>query len=162
MKIKLKFNKIFFLKDFEKSKLPANDLPGRIENFTGRESILERINKAFVENKNKIVVLSSYAGIGKSSIANEYACQFIAKQSDHFAYWMKSDGNNIDLEFEKFAKYCQINRNDVESKQEFTRRLKNKLFDLNEKILFIFDNCDNPQSISSYILMCSFLKNVFS
>ena len=77
--------------------LPASNLPTRIENFVGRISILNKIDEYIFEKKKQIIIFTSFAGTGKTSIANRYGYMFLKKNKNNFFYWMKSDANNLDL-----------------------------------------------------------------
>jgi tetratricopeptide (TPR) repeat protein len=74
---------------------------------------------------------------------------------------MKSDENNLEKEFENFAKQFKLHKDNDESKSDLIRIIKNKLFNLNEKIIFIFDNCDSYENIECYLTMLSILKNKY-
>lgn len=74
----------------------------------GREKFLERINASFSKDNKKIIVLSSFAGTGKSAIANQFGYMFNDKDECNYVYWMKSDANNLESEFKIFATELQI------------------------------------------------------
>ncbi len=84
---------IFETQDFN-FKLLTSELPTRTINFIGREIILKQIEKNFFELNKQIVVVSSFSGTGKTTVANEFGYQFLEKNPDSYAYWMKSDENN--------------------------------------------------------------------
>jgi hypothetical protein len=136
-------------------------LPVRTNRFVGREKYLKDIESAFSNENKKIIVLSSFPGTGKTTLANEFGYRFTEKSfNNHLVYWIKSDGNNSDYYFENFAKFdLHIDLNQNNDKQFIIRQIKNKLNRTTENILFIFDNCDNYQSIEDYVVMISTLKH---
>lgn len=138
--------------------MPASDLPSRIDNFIEKDQILEKINQTFLTNNKQIIVITSFSGTGKTTTAIEYGYKFIEnKNGHHFAYMIKSDGIKIELEFEILAKKFKLKREET----NFIKNLKDKLIDLDEKILFIFDNCEHFLNIERFILMFLNLKNVY-
>lgn len=142
--------------------LPASNLPTRIENFVGRISILNKIDESIFEKKKQIIILTSFAGTGKTSIANRYGYMFLKKNKNNFVYWMKSDANNLDLEFQKFAFDLEIQIDQNSKQDELIRKISNKLHNLSENILFIFDNCDHfNTNIEAYVTKLSLLNNIF-
>jgi len=56
--------------------------------------------------------LSSISGTGKSSIANEIGHRFNERSLSQFVYWMKSDEDNLDEQFRKFAFDLKLINND--------------------------------------------------
>ena len=131
--------------------LPPSFLPACIKNFVGREEILERMSEALFEYNTQIIILSAFAGVGKSTVANKFGFSFKEKNSTNYVFWMKSDGNNLDNEFRYFASKLEIHTDFQRDKEILTREINNRLHNLNEKILFIFDNCDNHRNVSSYL-----------
>lgn len=108
--------------------LPASNLRIRTENFIGRENYLEKIDSAFSEEKKKIVVLNSFGGTGKTSIANEYSHRF---RSSGFVYWFKPDIGEMNL----FASDLGIQLSNEEKQQ------KSKIIDkIKSNIEGIFKN----------------------
>ena len=93
--------KVFLLK---------SKLPNRILNFVGREELLDRIESAFFVETRKLAIISSFAGTGKTSIANEYGYKFANKTlNKDFVFWIKSDGQNSEIEFQQLAQiYLEI------------------------------------------------------
>lgn len=109
------------------------------------------MSEAFDLDKKQMVVLCSYAGTGKSTVANEFAYRFI-KQNYCFAYWMKSDEKNLDTEYENFARQLNLldsNQNREVLIQNVNTKIQN--LDSRVRILFIFDNCDNYEIVENYI-----------
>ena len=137
-------------------------MPVRTNRFVGREQYLKDIEFAFANENKKIIVLSSFPGTGKTTLANEFGYRFTEKSiNNHLVYWVKSDGNNSDYYFENFAKFdLHIDLSEKNDKHFIIRQIKNKLNKTTENILFIFDNCDNYQSIEDYVDMISTLKQL--
>jgi len=67
----------------------------------GRKEYLDQIDKALTKEKKQIIILSSFSGTGKSSIANEIGHRFNERFFNQFVYWMRSDENNLDEELKK-------------------------------------------------------------
>ena len=51
--------------------LPGSDLPTRNRNFVGREQYLEDIESAFFKEDKKIILISSFPGTGKTTLADK-------------------------------------------------------------------------------------------
>lgn len=141
--------------------MPQNYLPTRIANFIGREDVLKQIDEEFFKNNKKVISLNSFSGTGKTTTAIEFGYRFVEKFKECFVYFMKSDRNNIDLEFKNFASECKIADLKSQDKKGLIGKVKEKLCELNEKVLFIFDNCDNLKSVGLYLSIISNLENVF-
>ena len=95
--------------------MPASNLPKKILHFVGREDYLNLIESVYLKEKSKkIVVLSSFAGTGKTTLANEFGYQYKDKQPAKYSivYWIKSDNNNADNEFKELALNLQIKLNE--------------------------------------------------
>ena len=97
--------------------------------------------------------MCSFAGTGKSTIANEFGYRFKAIHRDNYSYWMKSDENNLYTEYAKLAEHMNIELDASQSSENLMRKINTKIHHLDEgiKILFILDNCDNYEKIESYI-----------
>jgi len=144
--------------------MPASNLPKKILHFVGREDYLNLIESVYLKEKNKkIVVLSSFAGTGKTTLANEFGYQYRDKQPAKcsIVYWIKSDNNNADNEFKELALDLQIKLNEkqMNDPKYIAKQIKNKIYLIDYNILFIFDNCDAFNQIDEYITMLSDLKN---
>ena len=148
--------------------LPSSKLLKRNLNFIGREEYLNQIEKAFIEEKKQLIILSSFSGTGKSSIANEIGHRFNERFLNHFVYWMRSDDNNFDEEFRQFAFDLKLITEDEKLKKPTGYimkkiELKLKSNHLNEQFLFILDNCDSIEKTKEYfdfIIQDSAFKNV--
>ena len=130
--------------------MPASNFPNLNKNFIGREEYLKEMNSIFFSNNDrnnkKTVVLSSFEGYGKSSIALKYAQEF---KLNGFVYWIKSNKNNSDLELLSLASDIGIYFQNSKEKQNsdfVITTITNKLKNLNKRILFIFDNYDDESS----------------
>jgi tetratricopeptide (TPR) repeat protein len=130
-------------------------LPARTCHFVGREQYLKDIKSVFFDENKKVVIISSFPGTGKTTLANEIAYRFTDKTfNNHLAYWVKSDGKNSDFYFENFAKYeLHINLDEKNDKEFIIRQIKITLTKATETLLFIFDNCDDYQNIKDYLTM---------
>jgi tetratricopeptide (TPR) repeat protein len=146
--------------DFNKNQLPFSILPSRISNFIEKDEILKRINDTYFNKHKQFIIINSCSGTGKTTIATEYAHRFTEhQQKSHYAYMIKSDGPKIELEFETLVKQFKLKKEE----KSLINSLKDKLLDLDEdeKILFIFDNCESFLNIERFVLMFTNLKNVF-
>jgi len=121
------------------------------------------MNSIFFSNNDnkKTIVLSSFEGYGKLSIALKYAQEFKLKG---FVYWIKSNKNNSDLELLSFASDIGIYfQNSEKQNSDFViTKITNKLKNLDKRILFIFDNYDDESSNTmKYIIKLSEITNVY-
>ena len=140
-----------YLKDFYEEKNLNNNLLKREENFLGRKEIFQQIDYLFNEVKVKIIEIYGDSGTGKSSVALEYAYRFL--ENNNSAYWLKSDKDNLEIEFEKLATILELK---IQIRIEKTiESLKKRLNYFSRKVLLIFDNCDN------FLLADSLAKLVF-
>jgi len=148
--------------------LPPSKLPTRNQNFIGRKEYLDQIDNALTKGNKQVIILSSFSGTGKSSIANETGHVFNDRSFNHFVYWMGSDKNNLDEEFRKFAFDLNVVTEDEKLKKpiEFIIKkieLEIKSNHLSEQFLFIFDNCDSIENTNQYldlIIQDSTFKNL--
>ncbi len=146
--------------DFNKNQWPLSILPSRISNFIEKDEILKRINDAYFNKHKQFIIINSCSGTGKTTVATEYAHRFTDhQQKSHYAYMIKSDGLKLKLEFETLVKQFKLKKEE----KSLINSLKDKLLDLDEdeKILFVFDNCESFLNIERFILMFTNLKNVF-
>ena len=108
--------------------MPPSKLPNRFENFIGRQKYLDQINSAFTIESKQVIILSSFAGTGKSSIANEIGHRLNEKYLNQFVYWIRSDEHNLEEEFRKLAFDLKV----IFTKKN--RRIVKILFEKFEKI----------------------------
>ena len=141
--------------------MPASYLPSRTLNFVGREHILNEIEETFLTEKKQIIVLTSFAGTGKSTVANEFGYRFKDLNKNCYSYWMKSDETNLHTEYSKLAKYMNIKCDASQSTDDLIRNINSKIHHLDDniKILLILDNCDSYAYIENYIKNVD--RNVF-
>ena len=111
--------------------------------------------------------MSSISGTGKSSIANEIGHRFNERSLSQFVYWMKSDEDNLDEQFRKFAFDLKlINDEKLRESTEYVMNkigLKLKSDHLSEQFLFILHNCDSIEKTNKYfdfIIQDSALTNI--
>jgi hypothetical protein len=146
----------------ESKDLPASFLPSKTLNFVGREKFMNEIRSAL--ESGKIVIISSFAGTGKSTLANEYAYRFLIP-NNNLVYWFKSDENNLNNEFINFAeKYLNILLRDPEQKNDrniIINKINTRIRSAkNEKVVFVFDDCENYENIKDYLQMTDVLNNL--
>ena len=148
--------------------MPTSKLLTRLSNFIGREEYLEKIESALTIENKQIVILNSFSGTGKSSIANEIGHRFNDSSLNQLVYWMKADENNLDDEFRQFAFDLKVITPEEKIKMPtkfiidgISSKLKSNHMD--KQFLFIFDNCDSIQNTKEYlnlIMQDSALKNI--
>jgi len=130
--------------------IPSSYLPNKIPNFSGRNDVLNQIKNAFNKDRKQIIILKSISGTGKSAIANKYGWDLNADLINVF--WMKSDDlDNVETEYNDFSERFGI-KIEKKSKQDIIKYTNDKIKNSKENFLFIFDNCEDIQHISSYIL----------
>ena len=145
------------LKDlFYNQILPPSRLLNRKQNFIGREEYLEQIETSFNKENKQIVILSSFPGAGKSSIANEMGHRLNDNSLNQLVYWMRSDDNNLEYEFRQFAfnlkaitedDKVKMTIEDVINQIGFRLRLNH----MSENFLFILDNCDSIVNTKKFL-----------
>ncbi len=138
----------------ESKDLPASFLPSKTLNFVGREKFMNEIESAL--ESGKIVIISSFAGTGKSTLANEYAYRFLIP-NNNLVYWFKSDENNLNNEFINFAEK-NLNIFLIDQQKNDRNIIINKINTRirsakNEKVVFVFDDCENYENIKDYLQM---------
>ena len=136
--------------------MPPSRLLKRLESFIGRKDYLEQIEAAFTKENKHVIILSSFPGTGKSSLANEIGHRLNESSLNQFVYWMRSDENNLDAEFRLYALDLK-----VVSEEEYAKKPTEYIIDqiamklrskhMNEKFLFILDNCDSIKNASRCI-----------
>ena len=154
--------------EYQKAEIIINNskqnLPAKMNDFIGREEYLKQIEDILKDETKKIVTLCSFAGTGKTSLANEYGHRFKEKsKKSNIVYWIKSDANNSDHEIQKLASGFNIFLDEkLKTDRDFlARQIRNKLFQSkNKSFLFIFDNCDDYEAVRVYVEMFSYLENV--
>ncbi|MBA8667555.1 tetratricopeptide repeat protein [Holosporaceae bacterium 'Namur'] len=116
-------------------------------NFTGR---IEEVNNIKQElTYNKIAIISGFGGIGKTSLALEYAYQ--AKNQGYIVKWISADSQTkIDDAYKDIARELEVNINDMSSNQVINS-INSKLKISHQKIIFVFDNVENREDIEVYI-----------
>jgi len=126
----------------EKGTFPAIDLP-YAENpyFTGRTEILDLIYNNFQSGNNiaKVQLLRGLGGVGKSSIALQYA--YTHKDEYDFVWWVNAESSDSVLfSYKKFLLELEIISEDDE--EAVIIRAMELWFMRNKKWLFIYDNAD--------------------
>ena len=71
---------------------PSGQIDPRYSHFIGRESILENIKDNFFKLKNPVQILCGMAGVGKTTIANEYIHRNLANYN--FIWWLDASSEN--------------------------------------------------------------------
>ena len=151
--------------------LPPSKLLNRNQNFIGRKEYLDQIDTAFTKENKRLVILSSFQGTGKSSIANEIGHRFNERSLNQFVYWMRSDEDNLNEKFRQFAFDLEVITEDEKLQKpigyiitkvglSFRSRLKDNS---REEFLFIFDNCNEIEKTKEYfglMIQDSALTNV--
>ncbi len=142
--------------------LPASNLPIRTKNFIGRENYLEMIDSAFNKETKQIVVLNSFSGTGKTSIANEYSYRF---KSTGFVYWIKPEIGEMNLFASDLG--IQLSNEEKQQKSKIIDKIKSNIEGIFKdnadkfNFLFIFDNFDDndDENDINYIIKLSDITN---
>jgi len=131
----------------------------RSEKFTGRKEYLEQIESAITKENKQVIILSSFPGNGKTSIANEIGHRLNDNFCNQFVYWMRAEENNLEEEFRQFSFDLKVITE--ESKEKKYKKpieyiinkmaFKFRLDHMNEQFLLIFDNCDSIKDIKEYL-----------
>lgn len=123
-------------------------------NLIERKTILNEISDTFLNKKEQTVLLCSYAGSGKSTIANEYGYSFLSESANNFAYFFNSSEQNLKFSLNEYVKSIpgskekpNITVKDILNKIHATFRCLNK----RTKLLFILDNCDSYEIIADLL-----------
>jgi hypothetical protein len=142
--------------------LPASNLPIRTKNFIGRENYLEMIDSTFKKEKKQIVVLNSFSGTGKTSIANEYSYRF---KSTGFVYWIKPEIGEMNLFASDLG--IQLSNEEKQQKSKIIDKIKSNIEGIFKdnadkfNFLFIFDNFDDndDENDINYVIKLSDITN---
>ena len=131
------------IKPFFRYEVPLENL-----NFVGRVDELNRIHHAFNYDENKpTVVIKGMPGIGKSELASRY-CQVYRDEYDCILWVNANNETTIETAFTSIAKTLQLS--DTSSIIVITHLLEE--YWKNEKVLIIFDNCDDVNSLHHVVL----------
>ncbi len=132
-------------------KIPASYLPNDIcPNFVGRKNILTQIRENFSGKNKQIVILNSISGGGKSCIANEYGKEW-RKMPDCIVLWIDSTSKNLDKKFSNVSKSFGIFTDKNRSVERLIQIVQDKIQNLSQNFLFIFDNCEDLAKIETYL-----------
>ena len=127
-------------------------LEKRIE-FIGRENFIEKIKKKISEKSTRTVVLHSFGGMGKSSLANEYGHRIKDKDNGYIVRWILADKiDNFEIAIRQLARLFNVEKIEaIESLKILIDCLNAKIVDFNGNFIFILDNVDNYESIRSFM-----------
>ena len=120
----------------------------RPDSFIGREKYLEQITNDF---KNKqIISIVNFGGVGKSSLAREYATRLKTNNPESFIYWFNADSfEKLTIEYKRFADLFAI---DTDKDFDFIIRKTNMIMEsLKKEILFVFDNVENYDYVDEFL-----------
>ena len=129
---------------------PAYNLPPRQLNFTGRTEDLQKIQQSYLQ-QNKITILSGLGGIGKTSLALEFAHVNL----DSFpggVFWITADTENDEtiLRTSISELSVQINSSITDPVQQ-TQIVTNYLRNIEENVLLVVDNLDTLPTSTSIV-----------
>lgn len=154
--------------DFQKSKLGSPVIPLRRQSitlvapwnvpfprntfFTGREDILKRLRRAFLDRSGhsaNITVLNGLGGMGKTQTAVEYAYRHRAGYSAIF--WVSSDTQElISADYKGIADILHLPQKDSEDSSGAVLSVKRWL-ENNTGWLVVYDNADEPEIIQDFM-----------
>lgn len=115
----------------------------------GRRKYLDQISDSF-QNCNKPIVLYSFGGVDKTTVALEYCNLLLQKNPDSYIRWFASDtSQNFEIQYKRLAKLLDIEIN--EDDFEFTiERTNMKLKKFQKDILFVLDNVEKFDYVQKY------------
>ena len=131
-----------------------NELHSTVEhkqqNFVGRTVELQKIKQSFLDN-NKKTILSGLGGIGKTSLALEFA----HKNKQDFpggVFWITADTENNEIQLKNAISDISLQINNKESEPEKQANLVTNYFrNVEKKCLLVVDNLDNPPTSTSIV-----------
>ncbi len=131
-------------------------LPEPVENYVDFQGKKELIDEKL--KQQNIIVISGAGGMGKSSLAAQYAheCQ---QKGDLQVIWIK--GMQIEEEFFRFAGLLGIETSDLNS--EIIKNLvysNLEMFFDKRSLLFIFDNVETKEKIRQYLISLPYTAKV--
>ena len=115
--------------------------------FIIRENYLDEINDSF--QTNQILVIHSFDGVGKTTLALQYCNRLISNDYDACIRWFNADSSEkLQLEYKRLSKLLDINGDDLNF---IIERINMKLKQFQKEILFVFDGVESYDHIDKYI-----------
>ena len=122
-----------------------NELFERID-FIGREKELENLRSKMDKSSTHIIVLSGFAGTGKSCLVNEYGHQI--KGNEYIVRWINADTyDNYELSFRQLARLFLIPNVEELQLNELIDHIISRIQSIEKKFLFILDNVEEYELI---------------
>jgi Domain of unknown function (DUF4062)/Tetratricopeptide repeat/NB-ARC domain len=127
------------------------NVPNRNADFTGRESILERLHTELTGDGTAVVLARAVyglGGVGKTQVALEYAHRY---QTDyHLIWWINAEQSlQISLALAELAERLglQVGGNAAEAAAAALEQLRR---DVTGRWLLIFDNAEDPADLTPF------------
>ena len=132
------------------TKKPPYNLPPRQLNFTGRTEDLQKIQQSILQH-NKKTILSGLGGIGKTSLALEFA-HLNSGEFPGGVFWITADTENDEaiLRTSISELSLQINISITDSVQQ-TQIVTNYFRNIEENVLLVVDNLDTIPTSTSIV-----------
>jgi len=131
------------------SRPPTVSLPARNPLFTGRSDLLRELATRLQTGPVAVVAMRGLGGIGKSSLALEFAYQ--ARDSGHYAivWWVRAD-SPLTLSADLAALAAEVGIGPGGDQQEAVRALIRALA-VRDDWLIVYDNAERPQDLSGML-----------
>jgi tetratricopeptide (TPR) repeat protein len=131
------------------SRPPVVNLPARNPLFTGRADLLRELATRLETGPVAVAAMRGLGGIGKSSLALEYAYQ--ARDSGRYAivWWVRAD-SPLTLHADLAALAAELGVGPGGDEQETVRALVRALA-IRDDWLIVYDNAEGPQDLSGML-----------
>ncbi|MDO0824092.1 tetratricopeptide repeat protein, partial [Desulfosporosinus nitroreducens] len=132
--------------------LPFNNLPfNKNKNFTGRQTILEDIEKLFRPGHDNPLVLSisGLGGVGKTQIVLEYAFRYGYLYDT--IWWIDAEDSLALFKF--YSSFAYKNRlvNKETNERDIILEAVRNWMSQHANWLFIYDNAEDPKTLNEYL-----------
>ncbi|CAF1289911.1 unnamed protein product, partial [Didymodactylos carnosus] len=138
--------------DDKSSIILANYLPKEsIKNFIRKEELVHKIEE-ILSKSNKYVIISGYAGLGKTTLASQYAHQQKAENNKRVRWFNAESEDSVWNDYRKMAIYELRIGKEISEKQIIINLVNSKLELLELNVLFVFDDAKDADDINELII----------